>query len=102
MARRRASDLETRQRCAIVSDCLRARCLLAMSLNLFGRLMPANEDFTKLFCEQAGHIVRAAEELRLLVRGGAAVEPRVNARRAIELAADDVARTIFTTANRTF
>ena len=73
-----------------------------MSLNLFGRLMPANEDFTKLFCEQAGHIVRAAEELRLLVKGGNPVEPHVNAIRAIERAADDVARTIFTTANRTF
>src|SRR5437016_8235687 len=73
-----------------------------MSLNLFGRLMPANEDFTKLFCEQAGHIVRAAEELRLLVQGGNPVEPHVNAIRAIERAADDVARTIFTTANRTF
>jgi uncharacterized protein Yka (UPF0111/DUF47 family) len=35
-----------------------------VALNLFGRLMPAHEDFTKLFCEQTGHIVRAAEELR--------------------------------------
>ena len=27
-----------------------------MSLNLFSRLMPAEEDFTPLFCEQAKRI----------------------------------------------
>jgi len=73
-----------------------------MALNLFGRLMPANEDFTKLFCEQAGHIVKAAEELRRLVQGDEAVDRHVKAIRAIERQADDVARAIFEIANRTF
>src|SRR5262245_26463398 len=73
-----------------------------MPLNLFGRLMPPNEDFTKLFCEQAGHIVKAAEELRRLIAGDAAVDAHVAAIRAIEMDADGVARAIFAGANRTF
>lgn len=73
-----------------------------MALNLFGRLMPPNENFTKLFCEQASYIVKAAEELRALVRGDAAVDVHVAAIRTIEMEADQVARAIFTSANRTF
>ncbi len=73
-----------------------------MPLNLFGRLMPPHEDFTKLFCEQASYIVKAAEELRRLVNGGDAVESQVAAIRTIEMQADSVARAIFTSANRTF
>jgi hypothetical protein len=64
--------------------------------------MPRHEDFTKLFCEQAGHIVKAAEELRRLVRGDEAVEAHVRTINGIEMAADRVARSIFETANRTF
>ncbi|HEY2818362.1 MAG TPA: DUF47 family protein [Casimicrobiaceae bacterium] len=73
-----------------------------MALNLFGRFMPPNEDFTKLFCEQARYIVKGAEELRRLVNGDDAVDPHVAAIRAIEREADAVARAIFTSANRTF
>lgn len=73
-----------------------------MALNLFGRLMPPNEDFTRLFCEQAGYIVKAAEELRELVHGDAAADAHVAAIRTIEMEADQVARAIFTSANRTF
>jgi len=71
-------------------------------LNLFGRFMPPNEDFTKFFCEQARYIVKAAEELRRLMNGGDAVDPHVAAIRTIEIEADGVARAIFTSANRTF
>jgi|SRR5690242_2198891 len=73
-----------------------------MALNLFGRLMPQNENFTRLFCEQAGYIVKSAEELRRLVNGDDAVELHVAAIRTIEREADGVARAIFTSANRTF
>ena len=38
-----------------------------MSLNLFKRLMPAEEAFTPLFCEQAQCIVQAAAELRQMI-----------------------------------
>jgi uncharacterized protein len=73
-----------------------------MPLNLFGRLMPPTEDFTKLFCEQASYNVKAAEELRRLVAGDDAVDTHIAAIRAVEMEADGVARAIFTSANRTF
>ena len=38
-----------------------------MALNLFSRLMPAEADFTPLFCEQAKRIREAAEELRQMI-----------------------------------
>jgi uncharacterized protein len=73
-----------------------------MPLNLFGRFMPRNEDFTKLFCEQAGYIVKAAEELRRLINRDDAVDAHIAAIRDIEMQADGVARAIFTSANGTF
>jgi predicted phosphate transport protein (TIGR00153 family) len=73
-----------------------------MPLNLFGRLMPPNEDFTKLFCGQADYVVKAAEELRRLVGGEEAVDDHIAAIRSIEMGADSVARAIFVSANRTF
>lgn len=73
-----------------------------MPLNLFGPLMPPHENFTKLFCEQAEHIVKAAEELRRLIHGDEAVQAHVRTISEIEMAADGVARSIFETANRTF
>jgi predicted phosphate transport protein (TIGR00153 family) len=73
-----------------------------MPLNIFGRLMPPTEDFTKLFCAQAGYVVEAAEELRRLVNGDDAVDRHIAAIRKIEMDADGVARAIFTSANRTF
>ena len=73
-----------------------------MSLNLFRSLMPAEEAFTPLFCEQAQLILRAAEELRQMIAEGIAAEQHVATIRGIELAADAVARRIFVSANRTF
>ena len=73
-----------------------------MSLNLFRRLMPPEEAFTPLFCEQARCIVEAAGELRRMIVEGAPAEPHVSTIRAIETAADGVARKIFIGANRTF
>jgi len=73
-----------------------------MALHLFGRLMPRQESFTALFCEQARRIVEAAEELRSLMEPGVDVVPHVSAISEIETAADSVARRIFVAANRTF
>ena len=73
-----------------------------MPLNIFARLMPPTEDFTKLFCGQAGYVVKAAEQLRLLVNGDSAADRHIAAIRAFEMEADGVARAIFTSANRTF
>ena len=73
-----------------------------MSLNLFSRLMPAEEAFTPLFCEQAQRIVQAAEALRQLIVEDMPAEQHVAAIRGIEMAADAVARRIFIAANRTF
>ena len=73
-----------------------------MSLNLFSRLMPAEVAFTPLFCEQARCILRAAEELRQMIAEDIPAEEHVVSIRAIEMAADAVARKIFVGANRTF
>jgi len=73
-----------------------------MSLNLFRSLMPAEEAFTPLFCEQAQFIVQAAKELQLVMAGVVTAEQHVATIRAIEMSADNVARQIFVAANRTF
>lgn len=73
-----------------------------MGLNLFGALMPPEERFTGLFCEQASRILEAATELRTMMVEGADIERHVAAIRAIEKAADVVVRRIFLAANRTF
>ena len=59
-----------------------------MPLNIFARLMPPTEDFTKLFCGQAGYVVKAAEQLRLLVNGDGAADRHIAAIRAFEMEAD--------------
>jgi len=73
-----------------------------MSLNLFRGLMPAEEAFTPLFCQQADLILRAAHALRQMIAEHVAAEQHVAAIRDIELAGDAVARQIFISANRTF
>ncbi len=73
-----------------------------MALNLFSRLMPAEESFTSLFCQQAERILEAAQELRRMIDGDGAIDQHVAAIRRIEEAADAVARKIFIGANRTF
>jgi uncharacterized protein Yka (UPF0111/DUF47 family) len=73
-----------------------------MSLNLFSRLMPAEEAFTPLFCEQAQCIFQAAEQLRQMIVEDVPAEQHVAIIREIEVAADAVARKIFIGANRTF
>jgi hypothetical protein len=73
-----------------------------MALNIFSRLMPPEESFTTLFCEQAGHILNAAEELRQMIVEDVEIDRHVGAIRTIEMAADAVARKVFIAANRTF
>ncbi|MEO8631456.1 MAG: DUF47 family protein, partial [Betaproteobacteria bacterium] len=73
-----------------------------MPLNLFSRLMPREESFTALFCDQARAIVEASEELRALIEGQGEIDTHVASIRVIEAAADAVAKTIFLGANRTF
>jgi uncharacterized protein len=73
-----------------------------MALNLFGRLMPREEEFTPLFCEQAQRILQAAEQLRQMVGEDVPAAHHVAAIREIEMAADAVARKVFVRANRTF
>src|SRR3954470_11604670 len=73
-----------------------------MALNLFSRLMPAEEAFTPLFCQQTKRIVEAAQQLRQLVSEETRVEQHVAEIREIEKAADAVARKVFIAANRTF
>lgn len=73
-----------------------------MGLNLFAALMPPEERFTGLFCEQALRIVEAAQELRAIVVEDADIDEHVARIRAIETAADGVARKVFIAANRTF
>lgn len=73
-----------------------------MGLNLFGALMPAEERFTGLFVEQAACILHAAQELRSMIVDDADIAQHVAEIRRIEHAADDVARKVFTAANRTF
>jgi hypothetical protein len=70
-----------------------------MSFNLFKHLMPAEEAFTPLFCEQAQCIVQAAAELRQMIGEDHPGPQRVASIRKIELAADAVARRIFIGAN---
>ena len=73
-----------------------------MALNLFGRLMPVEEPFTALFCEQATHILEAAKELRTMVVDDVEIAAHVASIRAIEMKADVAARKVFMAANRTF
>jgi len=73
-----------------------------MALNLFGRLMPPEESFTALFCEQALRILEAAQELRRMIVDDADIGLHVAAIRDIEMKADAVARKVFIAANRTF
>jgi predicted phosphate transport protein (TIGR00153 family) len=73
-----------------------------VALNLFRSLMPAEEAFTPLFCEQAQLILRAATELQQMTARGAPHEQHVATIRGIELSADAVAKKIFVAANRTF
>jgi hypothetical protein len=73
-----------------------------MGLNIFGRLMPREEAFTALFCEQARCIVQSAHELLDLVDGKGPLDSHVAAIRQIEGEADAVARKVFLAANRTF
>src|SRR5258705_9864131 len=73
-----------------------------MALNLFSRMMPAEADFTPLFCEQAKRIREAAEELRQMIVEDIPADQHIATIREIEMAADAVARKIFIAANRTF
>lgn len=73
-----------------------------MALNFFRRLLPPDEPFTPMFCEQATRIAEAAGELRALIHGNGPTEVHVARIREIESAADAVARRIFFAANRTF
>lgn len=73
-----------------------------MALNLFSRLMPREEQFTRLFCEQTERIVDGARELAALVDKQGSVDGHVATIRAVEVSADAVARRIFTAANRVF
>ena len=73
-----------------------------MPLNVFARLMPREESFTALFCEQTRCIVRAAHELLDLMDHKGPADAHVSAIRAIEVTADSVARKVFLAANRVF
>lgn len=73
-----------------------------MALNIFGRLMPREEGFTGLFCEQTRCIVHGAHELLDMMDGKGPADAHVAAIRAIESEADGVARKVFLAANRTF
>jgi predicted phosphate transport protein (TIGR00153 family) len=73
-----------------------------MALNLFSRLMPRQESFTILFCEQTRSIVAAAEELQHMVAGDGANDSHVASIRALETEADAIAKKVFIAANRTF
>jgi predicted phosphate transport protein (TIGR00153 family) len=73
-----------------------------VALNLFGRLMPVEESFTVLFCEQAACILDAAKELRTMIVEDADIDAHVSSIRAIEMKADVAARKVFVAANRTF
>ena len=73
-----------------------------MAFNLFGALMPRQESFTALFCEQVKWIVAAADALRQMCAAGDQVAAHLAGIRDIEMAADAVAKRVFTAANRTF
>ena len=59
-----------------------------MALNLFGRLMPVEESFTVLFCEQATHILGAAKALRTMIVEDVEIDAHVASIREIEMKAD--------------
>ena len=71
-------------------------------MNLFGRLMPVEESFTVLFCEQATHILGAAKALRTMIVEDVEIDAHVASIREIEMKADVAARKVFVAANRTF
>jgi predicted phosphate transport protein (TIGR00153 family) len=73
-----------------------------MPLNLFAALMPKEERFVDLFCEQAKTIVAAAKELRDMVSGENSIEEQFAAIQRLETEADAVAKRIFIAGNRTF
>lgn len=73
-----------------------------MTLNLFRHLMPQEESFTTLFCEQTRCIVAAAQELRRMINAGGSNDIHVATIRALETEADGVAKKVFVAANRTF
>jgi len=73
-----------------------------VALNLFRALMPAEEAFTPLFCEQSDLILRAATELQQMTARGTPPGEHVATIRAIEVSADAVAKKVFVAANRTF
>lgn len=73
-----------------------------MALNVFSRLMPREENFTALFCDQASALAQAAQELQRLIQGNEAIAAHVGKIRAMEAQADAVAKKIFIAANRTF
>jgi predicted phosphate transport protein (TIGR00153 family) len=73
-----------------------------VALNLFGRLMPREESFTRLFCAQTDSIVAAATELRRMIDQDGSLDAYVMRVRQIETEADATARQIFLAANRTF
>jgi predicted phosphate transport protein (TIGR00153 family) len=73
-----------------------------MRLNLFGFLMPREEAFIDLFCEQSRLVVATAVELRSLIENGHAMEEHFAAIRRLESEADAVARRIILAANNTF
>jgi uncharacterized protein Yka (UPF0111/DUF47 family) len=73
-----------------------------MPLNFFGMLMPREEAFTDLFCEQSRTIMAAARELQLTIAGERSIEERCAAIQRIEGEADGIARSIFVAANRAF
>ena len=63
-----------------------------MAFNLIRRLMPREENFTRLFCEQARIIGVAATELVRLVRSGAINSEDVARTAGYEVEADAIAR----------
>lgn len=73
-----------------------------MRLNLFGFLMPREEAFVDLFCEQSRHAVAAAMELRALIYGENTPEHHFEAIGRIEGEADAVAKQVILAANQTF
>jgi predicted phosphate transport protein (TIGR00153 family) len=73
-----------------------------MTLNLFRHLMPREESFTALFCEQTRCIVAAAQELRRMINTGGSNDIHVTTIRSLELEADEFAKKVFVAANRTF
>ena len=73
-----------------------------MALNVFRHLMPREESFTALFCEQTRSIVASAQELRRMIDAGGSNDTHVAAIRSLETEADAIAKKIFVAANRTF